>query len=1281
MKKPMYKIRFRLISAALGLASSLLAMDAKAAAYYFHQNGTATDYGIVANTTYPWDTGTPWATAATAAPTVAFPATASDAHFNSSTTPYTVSLNSTQNLTGLFVDTATTVNLNDAGSGTSALNFAAGQWGVVFASSASLVVNAQITGAGQIWPENSGGTLYLFGTNTYTGGTHFGVGSPLVYFNNSKSFGSGTVDQAFSATTIGLLGFGGAPITLSNYFAFTGTGTGGAGAGFNFAASASTPVTLYGNWNLGTVNNIRIIQNAGGGSSPLTVHGVISGTATSLNLQANNSSTIVLDGASTYTCKTIIKANSSGVTVSVGGNPANLAFNKVVGGSPSSNLGAPTTAANGTISIGSTTFTCTLAYTGAGETTDRIIDLAGTTGGANLEADGTGALVFTSPFTASVAGAKKLTLQGTSTANNTIGGKVVDSSSGATALVKAQAGTWVLSGTNTYTGGTTVTGGTLDISATGVVVGNVTNSGGTLKLDANTCLSSSATVSANSGNLINLNFSGQQNITALFIDGAQQTSGTWGSTASGAAHVNDAVFTGTGKLNVLGSPVVVQQPVSITTYPDTNVSFTVVAAGDPSFLYQWYRNNAAVPSATDATYTFMAEAANAGTYFCAITNNFGHTNSANAVLTILATNAYVNVIRGDQPISYWRLDETNGTVAVDGINGNNGGYVNARLGQPSFSLTDPDTSVGLPLATGNRGYVAVTNVTPFNFTTFPFSLETWAYFTNVTAKARMISTLHITGVGGYAFGIVAGGTALEYTAGGIVDRDTPTLANPLVPGVWYHLVLTSDGGTYTFYVNGAPVGTGAVSGAAPSGSQSPMNFGCNPVSYTNNTAGDPLGEQLNGRLDEIAIYGYNLSQDQVTNHFNARYAALTPPVAATPIASPGTNYVSTTNTTIQEFAGGQALAYQWYHGATAVSGATDATLALPNLQLSDAGSYSVVVTNPAGMSTSSAVSLTVLPIPTSPTDLSLTNGLVLHLQFENNTLDTSGHNNNGTNVGSTSFVPDGEIGTNALHYSSDAGSSSFNYVTLGVRPDLKFSSNVNFTVSYWIRQTPVNTVTMYTNLPFFTDAIGSTGNGGYAFAPYATASTWGGWSWTFGSTSSTGGPTDANLINDGTWHHLVHVGDRLTSMSTYLDGALVESKAISFIGDTDNANATTIGQDPTGAYPVTAEADIDDVGVWRRTLTPLEVTGVFLAGVSNHVTFAPPITSVPATSVTISNISGTTLTYGGGSGSQFILLSSPSVAAALNTWTRVHTNTSSPGTFTIPAVGSGGPTFYSIQSQ
>ncbi len=81
------------------------------------------------------------------------------------------------------------------------------------------------------------------------------------------------------------------------------------------------------------------------------------------------------------------------------------------------------------------------------------------------------------------------------------------------------------------------------------------------------------------------------------------------------------------------------------------------------------------------------------------------------------------------------------------------------------------------------------------------------------------------------------------------------------------------------------------------------------------------------------------------------------------------------NATFTVTASGAApLSYQWFAGSTPISGANGAALTLPSISLTDAGSYSVIVTNGSGAVTSAPVILTVedhqAPIfVSSPTDL------------------------------------------------------------------------------------------------------------------------------------------------------------------------------------------------------------------------------------------------------------------------------------------------------------------------
>ena len=219
-------------------------------------------------------------------------------------------------------------------------------------------------------------------------------------------------------------------------------------------------VTVDANWNLngfsetidalagsGIVTSTAGTLAVGSSSGTSTYSGVISGT---LSLTKIGTGTLTLTGPSTFTGKTSIQGGAISVN----------SLNSVGGGVCA--LGQPVTIANGTIDFGLTTTAGALTYTGPALSSDRVINLAGTTGGATITNNGTGLLQFTSPCTATGAGAKTFTLTGT----NIVGGEIgtIVNSSGTTAVTKTGAGTWTLTGSNTYTGATAVSAGTLLIS-------------------------------------------------------------------------------------------------------------------------------------------------------------------------------------------------------------------------------------------------------------------------------------------------------------------------------------------------------------------------------------------------------------------------------------------------------------------------------------------------------------------------------------------------------------------------------------------------------------------------------------------------------------------------------------------------------------------------------------------------------------------------------------------------------------------------------------------------
>ena len=286
---------------------------------------------------------------------------------------------------------------------------------------------------------------------------------------------------------------------------------------------------------------------------------------------------------------------------------------------------------------------------------------------------------------------------------------------------------------------------------------------------------------------------------------------------------------------------------------------------------------------------------------------------------------------------------------------------------------------------------------------------------------------------------------------------------------------------------------------------------------------------------------------------------------------------------------------QWLKDGTPIPNATNSTISFAATTYSDNGMYSLRANNSIGSVDSTAAKLSVMPPPSFAL---VTNDLLLHLKFDNDYLDTSGRGNHGTAVNAPSFVA-GKVGANALHYNTDTTNALYNYVTLGTPPDLLFSSNVNFSVSYWARFTGSPG-----DLPFLCNAVNSYGNFGFTFAPSYAA---GGWSWSLGNFAGYVGVYGAaNSINNGNWHHLVHTFDRTGSVATavtYLDGVQVDSRSVAAAGDIDSGAAVNIGQDPTGAYSESGAADIDDLGIWKRVLNSYEAQSIYTAGQQSGASF------------------------------------------------------------------------------
>jgi autotransporter-associated beta strand protein len=265
-----------------------------------------------------------------------------------------------------------------------------------------------------------------------------------------------------------------------------------------------------------------------------TITGVISNSTGTGNLVKAGGGMLQLLGANTYNGSTTVLGGTLVVT-SLG--------NSATGGATS--VGSATGAnsfAQAVILGNATTTGGTLVYVGPGETSDRYIHFDGTTAGPTIVADGSGPLILTNVLNNTAVtptGAKTLTLRGANNFGNMITSNLAnDGGGGVLSVAHDSGGTWILTGNNSYTGGTSVTAGALGIghnSAFGGVGTLTISNGSVFAHGGDRVISNPITQSATSGT--GATFFGDYSITLA---------GPWAdpSTTSSSRFIRNNIVTG-----------------------------------------------------------------------------------------------------------------------------------------------------------------------------------------------------------------------------------------------------------------------------------------------------------------------------------------------------------------------------------------------------------------------------------------------------------------------------------------------------------------------------------------------------------------------------------------------------------------------------------------------------------------------------------------------------------------------------------------------------------------
>jgi fibronectin-binding autotransporter adhesin len=349
----------------------------------------------------------------------------------------------------------------------------------------STTVSGTISGAGGSVVKVGSGTLSLTGANTYTGGTTIAAGALAVNNASGSATGTGAVQVQAGATLAGSGSIAGA-VTVAKGGVLS---AGNAGAGTLTLGSLSLAAGSVLNYQLGqagvaggalndliNVNgNLQLdgtlnVSETAGGKFGAGLYRLINytGTLTDNGLDIGTAPTNKL-AVQTSVANQVNLINSDGLVLNLwdGGNSANFNDGKIAGGTGTWRAGSPGdnwTDANG-LANGTWVQDGFAIFSGTAGTV--TVDNKGTggavrLGGAQFAVDGY--TINGDPLTI---GAPQTVVRVGDGTNASAGmtATIAASIGGAGGLVKDDGGTLVLSGNNSYTGGTTIKGGILQIAA------------------------------------------------------------------------------------------------------------------------------------------------------------------------------------------------------------------------------------------------------------------------------------------------------------------------------------------------------------------------------------------------------------------------------------------------------------------------------------------------------------------------------------------------------------------------------------------------------------------------------------------------------------------------------------------------------------------------------------------------------------------------------------------------------------------------------------------------
>ncbi|HWX19002.1 MAG TPA: LamG-like jellyroll fold domain-containing protein [Candidatus Binatia bacterium] len=705
---------------------------------------------------------------------------------------------------------------------------------------------------------------------------------------------------------------------------------------------------------------------------------------------------------------------------------------------------------------------------------------------------------------------------------------------------------------------------------------------------------------------------------------------------------------------VVQPAIITTQPQSEILYPSGTAHFLAAATGVGTLTYQWQTNGVALtdgPTGTGSTISGSATntllvsnvgSADAANYTLMVTSSYGAVTSVVATLSLLATPAvgsFAESVVTNHALAYWRLGELSGSTAYDNEGGLNGAYLaNSTPGQPGpqptdflgFDNTHASVSVNAAGTPVDQSWVTIPAL---NLNTNAVSIVAWVNLTFPQQNwAGILTCRHGSSQAGFNFSDTK--NELVYTWN---NNTTFSYHSGLIVGtnMWSMVALVVTPTNATFYCGD----TNGLRSAFITLSNKAEVFNGTGTLAEDDTYG--LSRALEGYIDDVAVFTHSLSTLDITRLYSAGRAAgaILPPTIVTE-PSPQDLYPGRPAAFTVVPAGLPPITYQWRTNGVnltdggRISGSTNATLTVANVQASDAANYDVIVSNPGGSITSSIAPLTL----TAPTGAGYEAAVIAAAPYAywrlNETLgSTYAFDNYGgftatygpysQTAGQGTAGPDSPDFPGFEVSNTGLGLTSFTAGSDVAAPPLNLNTNT-VTITAWLNPLSQQT-TNYVGLVFQRQGLTVAGLN-------------------FGNTMTNLGYTWNNLAGANNWN-----SGLTPPINSWSFAALVvePTRATLYLYNTNNGQAvavntlnhpiqpfagiTYLGTDPFYAGGVrTFEGVLDEVAVWNRALSGDQIAALYSA--ASGASFPPVIALQPSPLTLYKGLNGQLTMTAAGSG-------------------------------------------------